>query len=490
MSRRRRLRAIRPPFVVAPPPAVRIRTRLFVSHEDEDVLREVGAYLGHLACVDLAIRCREGPLDAKARAASRRERKRRLTSASSSRWAGAITRTTEDAWQLAWRNVAAEIKTLRSRINRIKRRLVVPVGERRGRWRGYSTRAEHFEKQRRMHALAARLAALEARVQDGRVSICRGGRELARIRHSPGEDAFNRAGWRDRWDAARMFISADGEASKAWGNETIRWRPDECSLEIKLPVPLAYLANRSRGRYRLSCPVAFPYRGNEAGAQAATGAIRYDICFDTARQRWYLDASWKVHRHDVSLVELRLGRVVAVDLNSGHLAAVVVDESGNCVGAPFTIPLELSGLPASTRDGRLRAAVSELLDRAMRCGCGALVIEDLDFSRVRAEGREYGGRRPSYGARGRAFRGLVHGIPTARFRDRVVQMATNKGLSVIAVDAAYTSQWGVEHWLGALQQLSPDTNGHHGAALVIGRRALGQRARRRERCDSNPPEDG
>jgi biotin carboxylase len=63
-------------------------------------------------------------------------------------------------------------------------------------------------------------------------------------------------------------------------------------------------------------------------------------------------------------------------------------------------------------------------------------------------------------------------------------MATNNGVAVIAVDPAYTSRWGAEHWLDALEQISPEASGHHAAALVIGRRGLGHRARRRERCDS------
>jgi len=52
---------------------------------------------------------------------------------------------------------------------------------------------------------------------------------------------------------------------------------------------------------------------------------------------------------------------------------------------------------------------------------------------------------------------------------------------VIAVDPAYTSRWGAEHWLAPLrQQASPvPATGHHAAAVVIGRRALGYRARRR-----------
>jgi hypothetical protein len=86
--------------------------------------------------------------------------------------------------------------------------------------------------------------------------------------------------WRDGWNAARLFISADGEKDKAWGNETIRFDPAEHWVEIKLPVPLAHLANRPYGRYRLSCPVAFSHRDDEVAAQAATGAVRYDVTFD------------------------------------------------------------------------------------------------------------------------------------------------------------------------------------------------------------------
>ena len=67
---------------------------------------------------------------------------------------------------------------------------------------------------------------------------------------------------------------------------------------------------------------------------------------------------------------------------------------------------------------------------------------------------------------------------------------THRGLFAIAVDPAYTSRWGAEHWLGVLRSVSAETGGHHCAAVVIARRGLGQRARRRGGCDSTPPEDG
>jgi IS605 OrfB family transposase len=420
---------------------------------------------------------------------SRRQRKQALTSSCSSRWAGAITRSSEDAWGLAERNLAAHARSLRAQTGRIRRRLAVAAGERAGSIRGYGDQAERWHMQRRLQMLQARLADVDGRLAAGRVAVCRGGRRLARARHDLAAAGLDERAWQQRWESARLFVTADGEADKYLGNETIRWHPDGQWLELKLPVPLAHLANSPRGRYRIE-NVRFGYRGDDVAGQAESGAVRYDISYEPAKRRWYLDASWKTQPRSLpALAELRVGWVLAVDLNAGHLAGWVLDPSGNPVGQPHTIPLHLTGCTTTTRDGRLRAAVSQLLSLARASRCAAVVIEDLDFRQARDEGRERSGRRPSRGRRGRAFRRMVAGIPTARFRDRLVQMASNIGLAVVAVDPAYTSVWGAQHWLGAVRQICADASGHHAAAVVIGRRALGQRARRRERCDSTRPED-
>ncbi len=133
----------------------------------------------------------------------------------------------------------------------------------RGRVPGYATQAERHGKQQRLQALRARLAEAERRLAHGRVSVCRGGRDLLRKRNSLAPAGRGTAQWRERWTAARMFITADGDAAKQLGNETVRWHPGESWLELKLPAPLSHLANRPHGRYRLSCPVQFAYRGDE-----------------------------------------------------------------------------------------------------------------------------------------------------------------------------------------------------------------------------------
>ena len=467
------MRSITTPFVVAPPAGARVQTRLRPSQHDAAVLGMVGEYLGRLAGGDLARRCAEGP-----GADSRTDRKRVLTAASSSRWAGAITRTSNDQWQRGWRNLLDARASLRRAIRVIQGRLAVPVGGRYGRIRGYATRQEQWAKQQRLQHLQARLARVERRLGQGRVGVVRGGRRLARARHRLEDAKLTEGQWRQRWAAQRLFLTADGEADKSLGNETIRVHPEAGWLELKLPAPLAYLANAPHGRYRLSCPVRFAHRGDEWAAQVASGAVRYDIDVLPDRGRWYLSASWRLPAPPVVTVQQAVaGGVLAVDLNAGHLACWQIDPDGNPVGAGIDIPLLLDGLAASTRDGRLRAAISTLLNLADQRGCTAIGIEDLDFTDVRQSGRETLGRR----RRGKRFRRVVAGIPTRQFRDRLAQMAANRGIAVVAMDPSWSSRWGGQHWQRPLQAKYPRTQitRHHAACVVLGRRALGLRARRR-----------
>jgi len=468
-----RLRVIAAPFAVAPPTGTRIRTRLRVSPIDETVLRAVGEYLGRLAGRDLGERCRLGSGDDE-----RARRKRTLTAASSSRWAGALTRTSQDQWQRAYRNLLDERASVRRAIRRLQARLAAPVGGRAGRVRGYASHAERWEKQCRLHVLTARLTRVEARSAEERVSIVRGGRRLLRIRQHLGEAGLTEPQWRRRWEAARWFLTADGDAEYPLGNGTIVVDPKDGWCELKLPAPLAHLANRPHGRYRLSCLVSFSYRADQWATQVASGAVRYDIVAHPERDRWYLDASWRHPRRPVpTLTELAGYPRVAVDLNAPHLDCTVLDPAGNPVGHPQTIPLDLDGACSTTRDGRVRAAISQLITIAKTHDCQVIAIENLNFADARAEGRETLGR----GRRGRRFRRTVAAIPTRQFRDRLVQMCANQGLWVVAVDPAYTSRWGRQHWLAPLQHHAPNTSVtvHHAAAVVIGRRSLGHRARRR-----------
>lgn len=485
MSFSKPLRRIAAPVVAAGPSGKRFRTRLHLSEGEAAALTEIGEFLGSLYRRELAGRIRLGRVDRKAQSVWRAERKRALTAVSSSRWAGALTRAVEDQYQLGMRALGAHVGDLQSAIGVLEQRCALRPGEtatedpaasggRRRVKRGYATAGERFSKTRRLACLRQRLAAAQADLAAGRPAVTVGGKRLWRTRHNLQAAGIDESGWRQRWDAARLFVTADGETAKNGGNETIRV-DEQGQLRLKVP---AALAAKYGTHLQVAAPVRFSHGGCDLAARiTANQAVRYDISFDAAKGRWYLDASWAITADPpAELDQLRQGRVLGVDLNADHLAACVLDDSGNPVAQPVTIGVEVHGLRASRRDGRVRAAITALLDTAQQHGCSAIAVENLNFADARTTGRETMGR----GQRGKTFRRTVAAIPTAKFRDRLTAMATRRGIAVIGVDPAYTSKWGDQHWRKPLQQQTSDpVTRHHGAAAAIGRRGLGKPIRRR-----------
>ena len=473
--------------VAGPPSGVRIRTRIHVTGAEAAALGAVGSFLGGVYRAELAQRVRLGVLDRQAHAVWRAQRKRAVTVVSSSRWAGAITRAVEDQYQLGMWGLAAHMRDLAQAVEVLEQRCGLRPGElapapaptdqlgsRDRRRRGYRSAGERFAKTRRLAGLRSGLAAAEDAVASGRASVTAGGKRLWRLRTHLDEAGLTETQWRARWDAARVFLTADGESGKAGGNETIR--VDEAGrLRIKVP---AALTAQLGSHLDIAAPVWFSHRGTEwAERVAGRRAVRYDITYDPARGRWYLGASWKQDTIAApSIEQLRSGPVLGVDLNADHLACCVLDTSGNPLGDPVSLPVETAGLPATQRDGRVRAAITALLDHAENQRCPAVVVENLNFADARATGRDTLGR----GARGKRFRRTVAAIPTAKFRSRLTSMAARRGIAVIGVDAAYTSKWGAQHWVKPLQQqTSEPVTRHHAAATAIGRRGLGLAIRRR-----------
>ena len=427
-------------------------------------------------------------------------RKQEITSECSSRWAGRVTKASNDAYALAQRNQRRALTDKTRAIAAIAEKLARPVHSaserkdlidrekeaakiegRRPRHLsfGYRSEHEHAMKRQRLDHLRAEAVALQSDIDAGRVHITRGGKSLLRNRLHLGQAGITEDEWRAKWNAKRWSFGANGEAGKRFGNETIRVSP-EGTLEVDLPEALAHMANvttHGTTRYRFDAAVRFSYREDEWLEQvSANRAVAYDISFkETGRA--YLDASFTpAEQADVpTLDELRSDpglRVLAVDLNHGFLAPAVVEHTGNPLRRLPHVPLVTENLPATTRDGHLRHAITELVHLASAHGCRAIVVEDLGFSDMRAIGRE------RYGSK-KWFRKVVCSIPTAQFRDRLVAMASRRGIAVAGVPAAYSSIWGKAYWEKPLGSKQHKVSGHAAAAVVLGRRALGHSARRR-----------
>ncbi|WP_328886629.1 transposase [Streptomyces sp. NBC_00316] len=471
------VRALAVSFVAPGPCGVAVRDRLkHLTARDERVLRAVGAHQGALASGDLKARCADGLEHGADRWAAR---KRELTGVSSSRIAGAITKATHDQWALARRCQAAHIQNLAAGIKTLRHRLSLPIGEK-GTKRtagGYRSKSEWFRKSRRLAALEERHTAAVADRQAGRVRVVRGGKRLLNTRHHLTQAQLTEDQWRERWEAERWFIAADGESGKRFGNETIRVTPNG-EVSIRLPAPLAHLANTKHGRYTLTARIAFAHRGTEwADRIEANRAVAYRIHLDTDRGRWYLTASWQ--RPVVKTIPLETARargMIGVDTNADHFAAYRLDRHGNPVGEPHRFGYDLSG-PSGHRDAQIRHALTRLINWAVRVGVAAIGIEDLDFTAEKT--REKHGRR-------KRFRQLISGIPTGKLKARLVSMAAEHGLAIVAVDPAYTSLWGAQHWQKPLTAPHRTMSRHDAAGIAIGRRALGHPVRRRT---APPPHD-
>jgi hypothetical protein len=183
---------------------------------------------------------------------------------SSSRWAGSITKATHDQWALARRAQAAHLQSLQAGVETLAHRLSLPIGAKGSKRApgGYRSKGEWFHKSRRLHILQHRLDMARTDRQEGRVQVVRGGRRLLNTRHNLDEAQLTEHEWRQRWEAGRWFLAADGESGKRFGNETIRLTPHG-EVSIKLPAPLAHLANSEHGRYILAAKVTFAHRGQE-----------------------------------------------------------------------------------------------------------------------------------------------------------------------------------------------------------------------------------
>ena len=293
------LRTIAESFVVAPPTGTSTLTRLNPTPVEADALRQIGTHLGQLFRTDFVDRVRIGRVPAALN--GRAARKRNLTAHTSSRWAGAITRAAEDQYQLGMRAVADEVFILESAARLLRARLSVPLQDAapvnatpapkptRKATTGYRNAGERAAKTVRLHMLETRLSVATARRNGGHPRVVLGGGKLWLTRQNLAAAELNEDQWRAKWDAARMFLTADGETGAPFGNQTIRVETDGIVV-VKVPADLVPTLGV---KLRLAVPAGFALRGQEwADRVARQQAIRYDITFDPDKSHWFLRASW------------------------------------------------------------------------------------------------------------------------------------------------------------------------------------------------------
>ena len=472
--------------VAVPSAGVSVRTGLRIDEDERALLAAVGVHLTRARNTDLA---------AARRGEKANDRYKVLVAqlGIQARYAGTICVDNDAATKAAKEHLWRHRAGLRSAVATLERRTAAPARstcgcrERRGCGAcrdGYATPNERWQKQRRLDARNATLARVEKQLAAKDYPVVYGGRRLAGTRHHLEAAGLTEEQWRRTWSDARHWFGCAGNAGKPGGNPCLtltRGARGHWYLTVSIPKPVAERSGVA-SRVQLRHPVVLHHRSHELEERLdGRAAVRLDVQPDTdarGRRRTYLRFSWvRPVPETVDLGAARAGGVVGVDLNAAHLAATLLDTSGNPVGRPVRVPLDLAGVTKQTRDGRLRAAITAVLEYAKATGATAIAVEDLDFAD--SKGRERFGRR-------KAFRHTIAGFPTAQFKDRVVAMAHAQGLAVIAVDPRYTSRYGGASWQRALSTPTIVATRHEGAAVAIGRRALGHGLTTRARRPGSP----
>jgi hypothetical protein len=129
VSTARQLRPFHGIREVGPPTGAAITARLRTSPADDGVCRAVATLMSQYRHRDLAARTGQGEVSGTAKKAALAGRKRGMTGALSSRWAGAIVHANDAQHDLAVRGQNAHGASLQAAIDTITARLAVPAGE-------------------------------------------------------------------------------------------------------------------------------------------------------------------------------------------------------------------------------------------------------------------------------------------------------------------------------------------------------------------------
>lgn len=328
------------------------------------------------------------------------------------------------------------------------------------------------QKKRRLARLQARVKQLEMEQETGRISLCFGSRKLFHAQFNLEENNYgSHDDWKEAWQKTRrseIFIL--GSKDETAGNQSCAatLAPDgSITLRIRMPDQLV----PQFGKYQLIPNIRFAY-----GHEAITAAIR--DC--SLRRELHLlnDPSYKNHGRAITFrfkcdskgwrvfastnIEMpkpttnSKNGVIAVDINSDHLAIAEIDRFGNLVQG-LTIPLNLNNTTnhqARALIGDASAQIIALCEKTQK----PLVIEDLDFQKKRTQLRE---QRTTYA---RMLSSFAYSSILTHLKSR----GASKGVQVHSVNPAFTSLIGRVKFAKRY-----GISIHMAAALSIGRRFLG-----------------
>lgn len=327
-------------------------------------------------------------------------------------------------------------------------------------------------KKRRLAALKYQLQKLEFAQENKKISLCFGSKKLFRAQFDKNANGYQtHEEWKNEWRQARaqeVFIlgSKDETAGNQSCTATIA-QDGSITLRVRLPDALV----PQFGKYLLIPHIRFAYGHDVVEAAIHSCCLRQqralinDPTYKNHGQaitfRFKKDSKgWRVFvTTDIQLpgsITKRENGVVAVDINSDHLAVAETDRFGNPVRT-LTIPLHLSTASknqTSALIGNASAQIIALCQKSKK----SLVLENLDFKKKKAQLREH---HHSYSR-------MLSAFAYASIISHLKSRGNSLGIEVLSVNPAFTSLIGRVKFAKRYGMTI-----HLAAALCIGRRFLG-----------------
>ena len=306
------------------------------------------------------------------------------------------------------------------------------------------------QKKRLRQSLQQKIKDLAADIEGGARRLCFGGRKLFNAQHHLAENGFaSHEEWLAAWRAARSSqFMVVGSSKESFGNQTCQLVMDAAGKGV-LNLRLTNAMETTTGRSHLSIPLQVSYRADYLrGAIACDQAITWR--FVREDERWYAIAT--VEARPAEVVTAKSTGCVGIDINAKHVALAVVDRFGNPI-EKRTIPMDLRGMPADKRLSLLRQMVAAIVTLCQELHL-PLAHEKLDFGKKKLANN------------GKKLNELLHMMPTAILAQVIASACLRGGVEELPVSPAYTSMIGVKY-------VGYGYSGHHGAAVVIARRAIG-----------------
>jgi IS605 OrfB family transposase len=327
-------------------------------------------------------------------------------------------------------------------------------------------------KKRRLAALKHQLQKIELAQENKKVALCFGSRKLFRAQFDKNANGYQtHAEWKNEWRQARaQEVFVLGSKDETAGNQSCTatiLQDGSITLRVRLPDALA----PQFGKYLLIPHIRFAYGHEVIEAAIHSCCLRQQLALvkdptyknhgQAMTFRFKKDSKgWRVFvSTDIQLpgsITKRENGVIAVDINSDHLAVVETDRFGNPIHS-LNIPLHLHNTSKDQTRALIGNASVQIIDLCQKSQ-KPLVLENLDFKKKKARLRE---TNPSYSR-------MLSSFAYASIITHLKSRGASQGIDVHSVNPAFTSLIGRVKFAERYGLTI-----HLAAALCIGRRFLG-----------------